>query len=39
MYLFKKLYVTAGLYAVFIVVCYLAWREWRASMRAPSPVA
>jgi nicotinamide mononucleotide transporter len=33
MYLFKKLYVTAGLYAVFIVVCAMAWREWRASMR------
>jgi nicotinamide mononucleotide transporter len=34
MYLFKKLYVTAGLYAVFIVVCAMAYREWRASLRS-----
>ncbi|HEY0144052.1 MAG TPA: nicotinamide riboside transporter PnuC [Thermoanaerobaculia bacterium] len=34
MYASKELYVTAGLYAVFIVVCAVGWRDWRRELRA-----
>lgn len=33
MYAYKGLYLTAGLYAVFLVMCVMGLREWRASMR------
>lgn len=33
MYASKALYVTAGLYAVFIVVCAMGYRDWSRSMR------
>ena len=33
MYVYKRLYPTAGLYAVFIVLAVLGLREWRRSLR------
>jgi nicotinamide mononucleotide transporter len=36
MYVHKSLYPTAGLYAVFLVLAGLGWREWRRSLRAAS---
>lgn len=39
MFVFKRLYLTAGLYAVFLVLAVMGWREWRRSWRgeAASP--
>jgi len=34
MFIFKHLYLTAGLYAVFFVLAALGHREWKASWRA-----
>jgi nicotinamide mononucleotide transporter len=34
MYASQRLYPTAGLYAAFLVLAALGYREWRASMRA-----
>ncbi len=40
-YVYKSLYPTAGLYAVFLVLAVLGLREWRRSLtigpRAPGP--
>ena len=33
-FLYKALYLTAGLYAVFLVLAVLGFIEWRKSMRA-----
>lgn len=32
-YWFKALYLTTGLYAVFLVLSIIGWREWRDSLR------
>jgi nicotinamide mononucleotide transporter len=34
MFVFKRLYLTAGLYAVFLVLAVLGLREWRRSLAA-----
>lgn len=34
MYVFKRLYLTAGLYAVFLVLALMGLRSWRASLVA-----
>jgi nicotinamide mononucleotide transporter len=34
MFVFKRLYLTAGLYAVFLVLAVMGWREWRQSLVA-----
>jgi nicotinamide mononucleotide transporter len=34
MYVSQRLYPTAGLYAAFLVLATLGYREWRSSMRA-----
>ena len=34
MFVFKHLYVTAALYAVFLVLAVKGWLDWRRSMRA-----
>lgn len=34
MFVFKRLWCTAGLYAVFLVLAVLGWREWRRSLAA-----
>jgi len=34
-YVSQRLYPTAGLYAAFLVLATLGYREWRSSMRAP----
>jgi nicotinamide mononucleotide transporter len=36
MYSSKELYWTAGLYVVFLILCVLGYREWRAGMRERS---
>jgi nicotinamide mononucleotide transporter len=33
-YLYKQVYLTAGLYALFLVLAALGWREWRSAERA-----
>ena len=33
MYTNKALYWTAGLYVVFLILCVMGYREWRASLR------
>jgi nicotinamide mononucleotide transporter len=37
MFLYKELYLTAGLYAVFLVLAAMGFAEWRRSMRGPEP--
>ena len=40
MFLYKELYLTAGLYAVFLVLAAMGFSEWRRSMRggeSPAP--
>jgi len=45
MFLYKELYLTAGLYAVFLLLAALGFRDWRRSMTAsaepptPTPTA
>lgn len=40
MFIFKSLYLTAGLYAVFLALAVKGWLDWRRSMRdAPAPAA
>ena len=40
MFIFKNLYLTAGLYAVFLVLAVKGWLDWRRSMReTPAPAA
>jgi nicotinamide mononucleotide transporter len=39
MYFSQGLYPTAGLYAAFLVLATLGYREWRASMRAENAPA
>ena len=39
MYASQRLYPTAGLYAAFLVLAALGYREWRASMRAGEAAA
>ncbi len=34
MFVFKRLYLTAGLYAVFLVLAVIGLREWRRSLVA-----
>ena len=35
MFLYKELYLTAGLYTVFIVLAAMGFVQWRRSMRTP----
>lgn len=35
LFIFKSLYVTAGLYAVFLVLAVMGWFSWRESLRRP----
>lgn len=35
MFLYKELYLTAGLYAIFLGLATMGFLEWRRSMRAP----
>ncbi|HEX8847982.1 MAG TPA: nicotinamide riboside transporter PnuC [Gemmatimonadaceae bacterium] len=40
MFIFKNLYLTAGLYAVFLALAVKGWLDWRRSMReTPAPAA
>ncbi len=39
MYLYKQLYVTAGLYAVFLVLAIVGLVQWRRSLRADAAIA
>jgi nicotinamide mononucleotide transporter len=39
MFLFKGLYVTAGLYAVFLVLAVRGYLDWRRSMAVDSPLS
>jgi nicotinamide mononucleotide transporter len=39
MYLYKELYVTAGLYAVFLVLAVMGFVQWRRSLRADATIA
>ena len=32
LYLFKQLYLTAGLYAAFVLLAYLGWRSWKLAL-------
>jgi nicotinamide mononucleotide transporter len=34
LFAYKKLYLTAGLYAVFIVLCIYGWLSWRRTLRS-----
>jgi nicotinamide mononucleotide transporter len=34
LYVYKSLYVTAGLYALFLALCVVGLRHWRAELRA-----
>ena len=34
MFIYKRLYPTAALYAVFLVLAAMGWVQWRRSMRA-----
>jgi len=34
MFLYKSLYLTAGLYAVFLLLAFSGYREWKRSLRA-----
>lgn len=36
MFIFKALYLTAGLYAVFFVLSWMGWRQWRQAAGATS---
>jgi nicotinamide mononucleotide transporter len=36
MFIYKSLWLTAGLYLVFCVLAVVGWRQWRASLREPS---
>jgi nicotinamide mononucleotide transporter len=36
--IFKGLYVTSLLYAVYQVLCLMGWREWRVALRGPVSV-
>ncbi|MBB6252318.1 nicotinamide riboside transporter PnuC [Nitrospirillum iridis] len=38
MYSVKDLYITAGLYAGFIILAILGWRSWRAGTEAPPAI-
>lgn len=38
MYVFKDLYVTAGLYAVFLVLAVRGYLDWRRSMTMPAAI-
>jgi nicotinamide mononucleotide transporter len=39
LYLYKQLQVTAGLYAVFLALCLLGLRNWRAELAATRAAA
>ncbi len=39
MFIYKALYITAGLYAVFCVLAVLGYRQWKASMHSPPAMA
>ncbi len=39
MFLYKELYLTAGLYAVFLVLAAMGFAQWRRSMRGPEPAS
>ncbi len=39
MFFYKELYLTAGLYAVFLVLAAMGFTEWRRSMRGPEPAS
>lgn len=39
MFLYKELYLTAGLYAVFLVLAAMGFAEWRRSMRSGESAA
>jgi nicotinamide mononucleotide transporter len=33
MFIYKSLWLTAGLYLVFCALAVVGWRQWRASLR------
>ncbi|MEC7291599.1 MAG: nicotinamide mononucleotide transporter family protein, partial [Pseudomonadota bacterium] len=35
LYIHKELWLTAGLYFVFLVMCIIGLREWRRAAKAP----
>jgi len=37
LYIYKTLYLTSALYAIFIAMCVIGYRGWRASLGQPSP--
>jgi nicotinamide mononucleotide transporter len=37
LYVYKELYATAGLYALYLVLCLLGLRDWRRELRAAGP--
>lgn len=37
MFIYKSLYVTAGLYLVFLILSAMGYRQWRASLRESVP--
>jgi nicotinamide mononucleotide transporter len=39
MFIFKELYLTAGLYAVFLALAVRGYVDWRRSMAAPTASA
>ena len=39
LYVYKHLDLTAGLYAIFFVMCVAGFRHWRASLRAQDEAA
>ncbi len=39
MFLYKRLYPTAALYAVFLVLAVMGYREWRRSLAAAAAPA
>ncbi|MBZ0100867.1 MAG: nicotinamide riboside transporter PnuC [Thermoanaerobaculia bacterium] len=38
LYVYKELHATAGLYALYLVLCLLGWRDWRRELRAATPL-
>jgi len=39
MYCYKSLYLTAVLYAIFIVLCVMGYRKWKRTMNADTEIA
>ena len=39
LYIYKELYLTAGLYFVFLIMCIIGLREWKRAARAEATQA